>query len=428
MRAGMLIAAAALVCGVTPATADAARLVNFEGTLTYQAAPGEQNRIEFQPSQFPGTLHVGPVTGALVQGCEPTGSETTAVCRGVGGIIADLGDGDDIAWAMEPYAATLLGGAGDDSLVLIEPGVGSVLSGGPGLDTALMATESARPINVSLDDVANDGFNSVQVTSDVENVTVMSTAPASLIGNAGANDLVSGEGNDTLVGGGGSDTLFSHRGDDTLDARDGETDRVECGPGTDKALVDQLDQVGDSCEVVQVSQISLATPDDAPPTVAFQAGDELVVTAADDRGVAGVRFLSGDRTLCTDTTAPYSCDFQPRVEDVGRMTVVAVAADALGQTATAARVIEVDKLEPRSVSLSLKRSGKRVIATGKVVLPAGVPCSGEIAVTTGKKTRTGKLTRSCMYRIVLSSGGSYYAAYRGTKAIEAKRSAWRTAR
>ena len=87
-----------------------------------------------------------------------------------------------------------------------------------------------------------------------------------------------------------------------------------------------------------------APADDAPPTVAFtgpadgarlSGAPTLTADAADDRGVASVRFMAGARVLCTDTTAPYACPFSLTGADVGRATLVAVATDGAGQTATA---------------------------------------------------------------------------------------------
>ena len=221
--------------------------------------------------------------------------------------------------------------------------------------------------------------------------------------------------------------LVGRGGDDTLDARDGETDRVECGSGADTALVDPFDHVSESCEQVQVTQLGSAL-DDLPPRVEFKPGSALEVTASDDRGVASVRFSAGEQTLCTDTTAPYTCDFRPGVGDVGRKTIVAVAVDGAGQTATAIRTLVVPRLKPRSVSLTVKRQGRRFVATGKVTLPRGIPCDGEVAVKAGKTTRTGKLSRTCTFRIALPSGGRFVATYRGTAAIEPKRSPARSAR
>ena len=55
------------------------------------------------------------------------------------------------------------------------------------------------------------------------------------------------------------DTLDGGNGDDTFRTRDGEVDRITCGPGNDRALLDHVDVIVDataatpngSCERVQ---------------------------------------------------------------------------------------------------------------------------------------------------------------------------------
>jgi hypothetical protein len=426
MRARMRGLAAALLCaGLMPGTADAATLVNDGGRLTYTGEPGEQNTIEFEPTA--GGVHVGPMKGS-VSGCT-VARDTIFTCTGVSLITADLGDGDDLVFADGLWQSFLNGGPGDDNLVVFSPGYGSVLTGGPGIDTATFATRDGRPIAVTLDGVPNDGVPGagIDVAPDVENVAASSSGPVSLTGDAGANELSAGDGDDTVTGGPGSDMLFGRDGDDTLDARDGETDRVECGNGTDTALVDPFDQVSESCERVQVAQVA-GVRDDQPPRLAFKSGSALEVTADDDGGIVSVRFSAGETTLCTDTTAPYTCDFRPGVNDVGRKTIVAVAVDAAGQTATAVRTIVVPRFKPKSVALTVTRQSRRVVATGRVRLPEGIPCSGEVAIQAGKTTRKGKLTRICTFRIALPpTGRRFVATYLGTTAIEPKRSVARTA-
>ena len=64
-----------------------------------------------------------------------------------------------------------------------------------------------------------------------------------LRGTAG-EDLIDGQGgNDVLRGGGGRDVLFGGAGNDRLFARDGKPDRVQGGPGRDRAWVDRRDAV-----------------------------------------------------------------------------------------------------------------------------------------------------------------------------------------
>src|SRR5262249_5736592 len=117
MKARMLCAAAALACGLVPASAAADTLVGGGGTLTYPGQPGEQNTIEFQDSGG-GFLYVGPTKGS-VSGCSATGSPTLFACGGIGSIVADLGDGDDTVFASSHYPTSLSGGPGDDELVLV---------------------------------------------------------------------------------------------------------------------------------------------------------------------------------------------------------------------------------------------------------------------------------------------------------------------
>jgi hypothetical protein len=80
-----------------------------------------------------------------------------------------------------------------------------------------------------------------------------------LIGGAGSDRLFGGAGKDVLVGGAGSDRIFGGPGSDTVLAADGERDTVDCGPGSDRAVVDAIDIVS-NCEAVQVTASTPATP------------------------------------------------------------------------------------------------------------------------------------------------------------------------
>ena len=86
-----------------------------------------------------------------------------------------------------------------------------------------------------------------------------------LLGDQGNDVLDGGAGNDEIHGGAGADTQRGGEGNDKLMARDGEKDTIECGPGTDTAIVDTTDVVDATCEDVQK---------------AFQAGSS---TSADDK-------------------------------------------------------------------------------------------------------------------------------------------------
>ena len=71
-----------------------------------------------------------------------------------------------------------------------------------------------------------------------------------LFGRRGNDRLLGGVGNDLLDGGPGLDRLFGGPGRDTLQARDGQRDLVDCGPGKDVAVVDRRDVVR-GCETVR---------------------------------------------------------------------------------------------------------------------------------------------------------------------------------
>jgi Ca2+-binding RTX toxin-like protein len=71
-----------------------------------------------------------------------------------------------------------------------------------------------------------------------------------ILGLAGNDVLDGGSGNDTIVGGPGHDLLLGGRGSDVLSARDGQRDRIRCGPGRDRVIADRLDLVARDCELV----------------------------------------------------------------------------------------------------------------------------------------------------------------------------------
>lgn len=67
----------------------------------------------------------------------------------------------------------------------------------------------------------------------------------------GADGVDGGAGNDTLHGGPGRDLLIGGEGYDTILARDGERDRIRCGPQDDLVKADRIDVVAPDCERVR---------------------------------------------------------------------------------------------------------------------------------------------------------------------------------
>ncbi len=79
-----------------------------------------------------------------------------------------------------------------------------------------------------------------------------------LIGGTGADQLEGEEGDDRLTGGRGRDVLIDEHGinffdggsgGDVIVARNGNRERVRCGPGVDRAIVDRRDRVR-GCEIL----------------------------------------------------------------------------------------------------------------------------------------------------------------------------------
>lgn len=436
-------------------SADAATLVNSNGRATLTATSGERLDVtfdyggQFALSAIAQSGNRDPITAT---GCttEQSSSATFFSCNGVSEVVVVGGAGDDSVQAgglQVPLLAdggsgrdflvggnaadTLTGGAGDDTLYAQ---LGDTAGGGAGVDHAVYQeprnVKLTGPVTLTLDGVADDGHagSRANFLPDVEDLDVGDAmphpsdpfeqyGPITLVGSDAANHLIGANGPDTITGGGGIDVLEGRDGDDTLLARDGLPDRVRCGAGTDTALVDPFDVVSGTCEHVEVAGERPTAPlaEDHPPTIAWGAGRSLEVAAADDRGIAHVRWLDGARQLCEVTVAPYACTFTPTVADVGAKTIVAIATDSAGQTSSVVRVLTVPRFEPSKVTLQVR--GR--VASGKVTLPAGVPCAGGKVAVGGK---TVALRKDCTYRVTVKRAKSYVAKYLGTPGIATRSS------
>jgi Ca2+-binding RTX toxin-like protein len=161
---------------------------------------------------------------------------------------------------------TIKGDAGVDSLFggddhdVIDGGAGAdSMAGGPGVDTADYSGALAG-INVTIDDVANDGTPAEgdNVTSTIENV-IGGRFNDNIDGNDNPNTLFGGLGTDTLrgfgesdviTGGKGTDELRGGNGPDELHAIDSTQDSLFCGANTDGYAADNIDTVNADCENV----------------------------------------------------------------------------------------------------------------------------------------------------------------------------------
>lgn len=98
-----------------------------------------------------------------------------------------------------------------------------------------------------------------------DDMLLASNGAQTIDGGAGNDQIEGGFGDDTLTGGPGRDTIAADftgsqcgilqsctlpHGNDVVYARDGEPDTIDCGVGTDRAIVDPVDTVS-NCETVE---------------------------------------------------------------------------------------------------------------------------------------------------------------------------------
>jgi hypothetical protein len=207
------------------------------------------------------------------------------------------------------------GGPGDDELSAEDTrDAADTYVGGDGFDkitSSLDFGEGDGEVAVSLDGSANDGGpgEGDNVMGDVERVDaygrhvtlvgsegpneLRSFGTTSLIQGLGGDDRLLGwDGADTIAGGAGNDFLQGGFGADVLDggpgldefmgdqterdviatgndeirARDGVAEQVNCGIGSDRAIVDAIDIVDSSCESVDRGAPQPGPPAPPPPS------------------------------------------------------------------------------------------------------------------------------------------------------------------
>jgi Ca2+-binding RTX toxin-like protein len=137
------------------------------------------------------------------------------------------GDGDDLLIS-GAGADVMLGGAGNDRLFSEDfaDGIHDVLiSGGSGIDTAVISRESSsQAIVFTLQDPSVD--------SVLDGTILRSIEQFDFTGGSGADRIMGGNGNDSLSGSGGNDTLLGANGTDVLEGGRG-ADHLLGGAGSD---------------------------------------------------------------------------------------------------------------------------------------------------------------------------------------------------
>lgn len=301
LLAGGTVAALILTAGLLAGCGPNGGTVKVEssfGYIVFTARPGKNNVVTVSLSGGDLLIHDGGDAISPGTGCTAVDAGT-ARCSGTGGIVLELGDGNDVASNNTSISSSVTGargiegGPGNDVLnggtnsdLLIGDQGNDTLNGNGGTDllregrTAASTDEvdvdtfnggadrdiasylqATQGISISLDGVANDGRTGEgdNVKADVEEVASGRGADF-LTGNAGSNIFSGGDGGDTMVGNEGADTYSGGAGADllsegnasiTTDALDADT--YFGGPGVDtvryfsaqQRVVVDLDDVAD---------------------------------------------------------------------------------------------------------------------------------------------------------------------------------------
>ena len=145
----------------------------------------------------------------------------------------------------------------------IESHVSGTIAGGPGDDIFTVYANLDEGNSTLIGNGGNDKLTAGHYADTLD-------------GGAGNDVLVGGLGNDAITGGPGQDTINGDAtgstcgyytckipfGNDVINARDGEADTIDCGVGTDRAVVDAIDVVA-NCETVETRARRPALPDAA---------------------------------------------------------------------------------------------------------------------------------------------------------------------
>jgi hypothetical protein len=225
--------------------------------------------------------------GQAVVNAYDGGSGNDRIIGGIGIETIRGGDGDDLltgagggdrleggtgndAFNPGPGTNIVLGEGGDDRLeesgsanfgVPVDTSGADSFTGGAGRDRVGYQSRTAA-VTVAADGPDGQAGENDSIASDVEEIvggsaadnlslTLRSTLPGLVDGGAGA-DLLSAVARIavTLRGGLGRDRFVGSSAPETLEARDGETDEIACGGGSDSLDADLRDKPPPDCEKV----------------------------------------------------------------------------------------------------------------------------------------------------------------------------------
>lgn len=112
--------------------------------------------------------------------------------------------------------------------------------------------------------------------------------------------------------------------------------------------------------------------------------------------IGSVRFAIGDRNVCTDTSAPYSCEILPTGAEVGSQTIRATLLDSAAQSATDQVSTDVAKFQPTllSIKVKAKKPKNKKARRNRIirVLSGGIEFNNRVTQAQGCATGTVTMT------------------------------------
>ena len=279
-----------LVLGLAAAPAASAGTASVaDGKLTFEAAPGELNRVTV--TQSGSDFTVRDAGAAVTAGAGCSGGGESATCTGAQSVVARLADGEDV-FELAPGGSAPVsaeGGIGDD--VLRGAGGNDEIRGGDGNDSL----EGAGGVDRLHGEAGTDTLQG----GDGNDLLDGATGPDTLTAGDGSDSLLGGDGDDLLEAGKGNDSLDGGVGNDRLLTAEGEFSgdrevQIRCGAGTDSARVGPADSFVTDCETMDGASIRLARGGVVPLVIVCPAGCRATARIADARrSITGARAFRG---------------------------------------------------------------------------------------------------------------------------------------
>ena len=268
----------------------------------------------------------------------------------------------------EPQISVTLDGAANDG----RPGEGDDVRDVENLTSHVSGTVTMGDANDFVDMWANldEGRSTIWTRGGNDRIRG-GNAEETVDAGKGDDRIEGGFGNDSIVAGPGRDTVFADKtggncglfescdvpvGNDLVDTRDSEVDSVDCGVGTDRALVDAIDVVPPNCEAVEKAA--------AAPAPAQQQ-------AAKPRAKAGARLVLSGKALRASTVRRRGLTLRLAGARPGRAKFTVT----IRSRRVAAKTVKVGSKGTATVRLRIGAKGRRLVRRGAKLTVRGAGTS-----------------------------------------------------